>query len=423
MERQIENIAGGKLQIIFVLTPQESAKFEARALKELGSTLTITGFRPGKAPVDLIKARVGAEALQSEILYQASREFYPQVVKDSKLDVIGQPEISLITATPLSFKITAAKLPEVNIGKWEKIKVKRNKITVDQGEAEKVINDLLESRAKEVAVTRAAAKGDLAEIDFEVAVDRIVIDGGKGKKYPVVLGKGQLIPGFEDNLIGLKAGEEKQFELTFPPDYRKDLAGKKAQINAKLLQVFERTLPELNDEFAVALGRFTSLEDLRTKLNQNLLDDHMHHEEQRVEQEMFDALLKVANFSEIPEILITSELDKMLHEFSHSIEERGLEWTQYLQTIHKKEEDLHQEFRPQAEKRVKSALLIRAFAKDNKLEVDDSTIEKEITHALEHYGSDERAVAQLNSDEYKDYLRSILINKRVVDWLKEKLVE
>jgi len=423
MERSIENIAGGKLQIIFTLTPEEVARFEAKALKTLAKEVNFPGFRPGNAPAEAVKQRFGPEAVRHEVRLQAAQEFYPAFVKNQGLETIGPPEVEDIDGPNLGFRVTVATLPKVELGKWEKIRVKRQLVTVAEAEVEKILQDIKDSRAAEAAVARAAKLGDRVEIDFEVSMGGVVIDGGQGSKYPVVLGKKQLIPGFEEQVAGMQAGEEKKFELTFPADYRKDLAGKPANVKTKLLQVFERTLPELTDELVRGLGRFESVEDLKKKLKQNLLDEGTAHEEQRVERDLFEALVQAAHFGELPEILLTSELDKMLHEFKHSLEDRGVAVADYLQNIKKDEASLRQELAPQAEKRVRIALLTRTFAKQESLTADELAVEQEIAHTLEHYGSDPRMVAQVNTEDYRDYTRHILTNRRVVEWLKKKLVE
>ncbi|MBI5466398.1 MAG: trigger factor [Candidatus Kerfeldbacteria bacterium] len=422
MERQVENIVGGQLRITFTLTPEEASKFESRALRHLSESANFAGFRPGHAPLDLVRQRFGVEVLQQETMLQAMQQLYPDYVKQEEIETVGQPEVQLITSPGLSWRVTVARLPEVKLGKWEKVKVKRQPIKVAEAEIEQVLLDIRSSRAAEAAVSRQAKLGDRVEINFEVSMGGVVIDGGQGSKYPVVLGRHQLIPGFEGQLIGLKAEEEKEFELVFPTDYKRDLAGKRVQVRAKVLQVFERTIPELTDEFASLLGQFASAADFKDKLSSNLLEEKKEREEQRLERDLLEELLPLASFGEIAEVLITSEVDKMIHEFKHSLEERGLTWIDYLQNIKKDEASLRVEFKTPALKRVKLALLIRAFAKQHKLEAAESAVEEEIEHALHHAGGDERLAARLRSGSYREYLKHVLTNQLVIKWLKEKLV-
>jgi len=422
MERHIEKVAGGKLQITFILSVEETARFEAKALRHLAESTNLSGFRPGKAPADVVRSKAGPEALDQETMLQAVQQLYPEFIKKEDLEVIGRPQIDLVSKSPFTIKLIVATLPQVTLKKWEKIKVTKKPVKVEAEDIEKVINDIRETRVAEAAVTRAPKIGDKVEIDFTVSVDKVVVDGGSATKYPVVLGKSQLIPGFEDNIVGMEVGATKEFEVNFPKDYLPKLAGKKAQVQVKLHQVFDRILPELTDAFATSLGTFTSVEDLRKKINDNLLADEEQQEEVRVESAMLEELLKVAEFGEVPEILVNNEVEKMMHELAHSIGGHGLPMEQYLQNIKKTEEDLRKDFIPQAEKRVKVALLIRSLAKENSLAADDMAVEQEINEALEHYHGDERAAARLQSEEYRDYIQSMLTNQKVMKWLKEKLI-
>ncbi len=423
MEHQIKSIDGGKIQITITLTPEEKAKFELRAIRQVGSELNIKGFRPGHIPDDIVRKQLSPGVLEQEIMWEAVKENYPRLVKKLNLEVVGQPNLALQSFDPLVIHITVAQLPSVDLGNWGKIKIKRQEVVVKPSEVDKLIEQIKDSRASEVSVNRAAHRGDRVEIDFKISLGGVVIEGGQQTNYPVILGSGQLLPVFEDNLSGLKPGEEKRFEIIFPDDYRQDLAGKKAQAWAKMIQVFERTLPELNDEFARGLGRFEGADDLKNKLKQNLLDEKKFVEEQRIEREMLESLVQGAKFGNIPEILLISEVEKMLAELKSGISERGLEWNQYLQSIKKDELILKKEFSMPAERRVKVSLVVRAFAKTQNLEVDEAAVEQEIAHSLEHFRDDERVISQLNSEDYRHYVKQVLTNRRVIEWLKNNLVE
>ncbi len=423
MEQQIKSVDGGKIQITITLSPQEKDKFELRALRSAGSELNLKGFRPGHVPDDVLRKQIQPEVLQQETMWEAIKEFYPKIVKEQSLDVIGQPSLALQSTEPFVMHAMVAKLPEVDLGKWEKAKVKRQEIKVEAAEVEKLVEQIKDSRASEAAVTREARLGDRVEMDFEVSLGGVTLDGGKQIGYPVILGSGQLVPGFEDSLVGLSSGQEKKFELTFPSSYRPDLAGKKANVWAKINQVFERTLPELNDEFARGLGKFEGAEDFQNKLKQNLHDEKQAHEEQRLERAMLEAVVAQTKFEPIPEVLLENEAETMLHELRHGIEERKLEWSQYLASIQKDEAALKKEFSTPAERRVKVALVVRAFARQEKLEADEAAVEQEVAHTLEHYRGDQRAEAQFNNEDYRNYVKQVLTNRRVIEWLKKKLVE
>ena len=423
MEHTIAPVAGGKIQITFTLSLEERAKFESRALRQAGNGLTIKGFRPGHVPDEVLRQQIGEAELQQETMWAAVKEFYPKLVKSLDLEVVGQPSLVLQSHQPFVIHVTVAKLPEVDLGKWDKAKVKRRQVKVDEAEVGKLIEQIRDSRASEAAVAREAKLGDRVEMDFEISLGGVVMAGGKQVGYPAILGSNQLVPGIEDNLVGLKVNEEKRFEVTFPASYRQDLAGQKAQVWTKVRQVFERTLPELTDEFVRGLGKFAAVAEFKEKLEQNLLAEKEAVEGQRLEREMLEAVVGRASFGEIPQVLLANEAEQMLHELKHGIVDKGLEWSQYLMSIQKDEAALKSEFSQPAERRVKVALIVRAFAKQEQLEADELAVEQEMAHSLEHYAGDKRATAQFNSDDYRSYVRQVLTNRRVIEWLKKRLAE
>ncbi|MBI5733762.1 MAG: trigger factor [Candidatus Kerfeldbacteria bacterium] len=423
MEQSIEKISGSKLKVTIKLNTEETATYEARALAHLGAEHNFKGFRPGKVPAEIVRAQLGADTINHEAMLAAIREIYPKLIKEQNWETIGQPQADIIAASPLVFTVEVAILPEVNLGKWENIKIERQVVSVKDGEVDNLINEIKDSRASESAVTRPAQISDKVDIDFEILVDKVLVEGGRQLHYQAVLGKGQLIPGFEDNIVGLAAGQEKNFNITFPQNYQAKLAGREAQVKLKLNQVFVRSLPELNDAWVASLGAFKTVTELKGKLTENLLAEYQAREEERVERAMFEAMLQVASFSDLPEILINQELDSMVHELSHSIEQQGLSWPDYLTHLKKDEAALKKEFKLPAEKRVKLALLTRAVARAQNFAIEDSTIEAELAPLLAQYTNDSQALGYLQGDDYRAYLKSRLLNQRVIEWLKQRLVK
>ncbi len=423
MEQSIEKKSGGNLKVTIKLNAEETAVYEARALAQLGSEHSFKGFRPGKVPAEIVRANLGADTVSHETMLAAIREIYPKLIKEQNLETVGQPQAQTVAASPLVFTVEVAVLPEVTLGKWENIKIERQVASVKDGEVDSLISELRDSRASESATGGPAQIGDKIDIDFEISVDKVPLEGGKQLHYQAVLGKGQLVPGFEDNIIGLTAGQEKDFVITFPQNYKARLAGREAQVKLKLNQVFARTLPELNDIWVASLGAFKTVMELRDKLNENLLAEYKAREEERVERAMLEAMLQVASFSDLPEILIDQELDSMVHELSHSVEQQGLSWIDYLSHLKKDEAALRKELKSPAEKRVKLALLTRALARAQKFEIEDSTIEAELAPLLAQYTNDSRALAYFQGEDYRGYLKSRLLNQRVIEWLKQKLVK
>jgi len=346
-------------------------------------------------------------------------------VDQEKLDTVGQPKIDLeklAPENPISFKATVGLMPQVKIGEYKNIKVKKEQVKINDEEVSKVINDIRKMQAKEALADRPAKLADRVEIDFSVSLDKVVIDGGQEKKYPLVLGDGMMIPGFEEQVEGMKKDEEKEFQLKFPAVYQnKMLAGKLCDFKVKLLSVYNRELPELNDDWAKTVGA-ESVEDLRSKIRKNLKDEKMLHEEQRVEIEMLKKITDQAQISEIPEVLIHTEAHRMIHEFEDSIANQGIQFDDYLKSIKKENKDLEAEFEPKAIERVKTSLVIKQIAEAEKIEATAEDITKETARILEQVKDNQEALNNIESEGYQHYIKTVVRNRKVIEMLKSQII-
>jgi len=276
---------------------------------------------------------------------------------------------------------------------------------------------------KETLVDRPARKGDRAEVDFDAFLDQVPIEGGQGRKYPLVLGEGMMIPGFEEQVEGMNKDEVKEFQLKFPEKYQnKMVAGKKCDFKVKLLSVFNRELPEMTDNWAKELGA-SSLEDLKNKIKENLEAEKKFQEEQRLEMELLEKVVKQVEISEIPENLIQSEAHRMIHEFEDSIIGQGLNFDDYLKNIKKERHDLEKEFRPKAEDRVKTSIVIKEIADSEKVGAGDKEIEEETEKILRQVKGNRGAEDNIRSEGYKGYLKTIIRNRKVIEMLKQECLK
>ena len=276
---------------------------------------------------------------------------------------------------------------------------------------------------KETLVERPAKKGDRAEVDFDAFLDQVPIEGGQGRKYPLVLGEGMMIPGFEEQVEGMNKDEVKEFQLKFPEKYQnKMVAGKKCDFKVKLLSVFNRELPEMTDNWAKELGA-SSLEDLKNKIKENLEAEKKFQEEQRLEMELLEKVVKQVEISEIPENLIQSEAHRMIHEFEDSIIGQGLNFDDYLKNIKKERHDLEKEFRPKAEDRVKTSIVIKEIADSEKVGAGDKEIEEETEKILRQVKGNRGAEDNIRSEGYKGYLKTIIRNRKVIEMLKQECLK
>ncbi len=405
------------------VSTDEARPFLEKAAARVSKNTKIEGFRPGKAPYHIVKQKVGEMNIYQEALDNIVSHFYIEAVKQEDLDAVGQPKIEMekvAPGNPIAFKATVSLMPEIKLGDYKNIKVEKKEIKVEDNEIDKSINDLKKMQVKEVLVAREAQKGDRVEVDFEVSLDKVVIEGGQGKKYPIVLGEGQMIPGFEEQIEGLKKNEEREFKLKFPTEYQnKMVAGKECDFKVKLLAVYNQELPKATDEWAKGLGA-ESLEDLKSKIRKNLEDERKFHEEQRVEIELLKKIVEQAEFSEIPENLIHSESHRMLHEFEDSITRQGLTFDDYLKSIKKDKKELEKEFKPKAEDRVKTSIIIKEIGDAEKIEVTKEELAEETKKILTQAQGNPEAEANVKTDGYQGYLKTIVRNRKVIEMLKKE---
>ena len=420
MKSTITKLPKSQIAIAIEVTPEEVIKLLPEAAKRLSQKLKLAGFRPGKAPLEIVKQKVGEGALWEEAAQAGLPHFYTSVVMNEKLEPIGQPKVTIkqiAPNNPLIFTVEVAVLPTFDLPNYKDLTVKVEPVKIEDGAVEKTLEELRRMRAEYKSVERPAQKGDRVEVNFSITKDGQLIDGGQSKNHPIVLGEGHFVPGFEENLIGLTKNQEKKFDLTYPKDYKMGgLAGATAQVVATLTLIQEVILPEMTDEFAKKLGKFESVEDLKKKIMDGVKTEAEAKEKQRFELAMLDALLAKLEV-ELPDVLVEGEKDKMLEEFARDIASRGMELEQYLEASKTTLSELRATFTTQAEKRVRIGLLLRAIAKKENIAPSDDEVQKALNDTLAMYQNNEQAKKQLSSPEYRDFLKSRLTNDKVLEFL------
>lgn len=396
-----------------------------KAALKLSQKSKIPGFRPGKAPYDLIKARVGEMAIYQEALESIINATFYQVVTEQKLITVGQPEIKvekLAPGNPLIYKAIVPLMPEVTLGNWQTKKIDKKTVKVEEDEVKQTLSQLQAMRAQEVLVDRIANTKDKVEVDFEVSINKVIIEGGTSKKYPIILGEGRMIPGFEDKIIGLKANDEVEFDLKFPAKYmQENLAGKEAHFKVKVLGVYERKLPEIDDAFSKELG-FDKAETLKKQVEENIQKDKEIKETQRLEREAIEQIIASATIGEVPEKLVDNEIHKMIHELEHNVRQQGMEMAGYLKSIKKTHDDLHKDFREQAINRIKAALVLRKLAEEEKITVEEKEIDEELKKQEAHYQGNPQALENLKNPMHRQYLANMLVNQKIIKFISEKII-
>ncbi len=416
----------GKKVLTITVSSDEQQPFLDKAATKLSLQKPISGFRPGKAPREVVEQKYGKMAVLEKAVDDIITHTYYQAIKDENLTVVGRPQIDIKSLTPEADFVYTAEvvlLPKVKLGDWQKAKISEPKVEVTDKEIDEVLQDLQKMRAEEKSVDREVKQGDKVEIDFTIKENGVPIEGGSGKKYPLVLGEKMFIPGFEENILGMKKGESKTFKLNMPENMPHGLGGKKVDVDLKVVGVYERVMPPLDDKLAQAAGNYKNMDELREQIKNNILADKRAQAEKKLEVEMLEEVAKSAEFEEIPEILIEQEIDKMVHELESELASQGLKLTDYLARINKTEEDLRKEWKELAEKRIKTALVARQIAVENNFTATPEEIDKELSILQSAYQNNPAVSEQLKSDEFKDYLSHTIINRKVLNFLKEKLIK
>lgn len=427
MKTEKRDLEKSQIQINFELEHKEVEPYLKKAATRLSEKTKIEGFRPGKASFDVVKQKLGDMAIYEEALDEIIKKTLFKYIEKENLAVIGQPNIDvekIAPGNPLSYKATLTLLPKVKLCDYKNdVKLERNEIKVDEARAEKVLKDFQKMYAKEKLVEREARAGDRVEVDIDMFINKVAVTEGSAKKQSLLLGDNLFVKGFDEQIFGMKKDKAKEFKLKFPKEhYRKDLVDKEVEFKVKLLSVFERELPKIDDEFAKQLGA-KSLEELKGQVKADLLREAETKQEQTLETEMLKKLTEKSTFDPIPDLLVNSEVDKMIEELKIGVMQQGIAFEDYLTSINKKAEDLKLDFAGQALDRVKSALLTREISKHESIKVEEAEINAEIEKYLQVYGQNEQERKTIESSEYKDYLKNVIANRKVIQLLKEIIIK
>ena len=425
----IKKLSKSRIEFSVSVPWSDWEKYLDTAAEEASREIKIPGFRPGKAPRKIVAQKVGSDVLLNNAAEMAVQKSYVDYVTKEKLEVIGTPEIELKTVAEekdLEYVARSAVMPKVIVSeKYKKAIEKINrqykdkKVAVSDEEVQLELDKLANSRAKLVTVTRGAQKSDSAEVDFTVLIAGVPIENGTSKNHPVVIGKEVFIPGFEDNLIGMQAGEEKEFELEFPKDYHsQNLKGKKAIFRVKVNLVQERQVPKINDEFAKSLGNFENLEALKKNMRSGLEHEQTHKMSESKRGECIEKIIENTEV-EIPEVLIHDEIHKMFHEFEHQIQSMGMNMDQYLEQIKKKREELEKDWEPNAIKRVKSAMALNQIVKEEQIALPSKEIEAEMNKTLQYYKDTKDSAKNIDMERLYNYTKGVLENEKVFEMLEK----
>ena len=398
----------------------EAKKFDEAIMKvytKSAKYFNIPGFRKGKAPFNIVERMYGDEIFYEDAFNELVPPIYDKEIEENKLDVVSRPDIHIVNmkkGEELVFTATVQIKPEVVLGKYKGVELKKVEYKVTDEDVDHEIEHMQEHNARIITVEdRPVKEKDIAVIDFEGFVDGKAFEGGKAENHELEIGSKTFIPGFEEQIVGMKAGEEKDIKVTFPEDYfSKDLAGKEATFKVKLHEIKEKKLPVLDDEFAKDVSEFDTLNDLKTSIKEKKQaqnDDRAKHETESL------AIEAVCNNTtiDIPSGMIETEIDAMIRDLEQQLSYQGINLDQYLHMINKTRKEIEDNYKEQAEKNVKSRLVLEAIIKEEKIEATEEEVTEKVKEMAKNYGRKEE---ELNKNEaLKEYLSNTIKTEKAID--------
>lgn len=403
----------------------EATKFD-EAIKKVyfksAKYFNIPGFRKGKAPMQIVEKYYGKEIFYEDAFNEVAQEALEEAIKENKLEVVSRPDIEVTQiekGKDLIFTAIMQTKPEAELGKYKGIEIKKIEYNVSDEDIEHELGHMQEHNSRLVSIEdRPVESGDIATIDFEGFVDGKAFEGGKAENHDLEIGSNTFIPGFEDQVIGMKIDEEKDIKVKFPEEYfSKELAGKDAIFKVKVHEIKKKELPELDDEFAKDVSEFDTLKELKADIKAK----QEKQNEEKAKYETQDAVIKAVceNMKvEIPSGMVEMEIDNMLKDIEQRLSYQGLKLEQYLQMMGKTMEDMRKEYEPQAIEGIKSRLAIEAVAKAEKIEATDKEIDEKLKEMAKNYGK-ENDEEFLKNENVRNYIKEGLASEKAIAFLVE----
>lgn len=424
MKTSLKKISDTKVSITITVDAEELAIAEQVATVKLAKNVKVAGFRKGKTPAAVAAKNIDPMVLQETVLDNAISKAVADAFIESKLQVIDRPNVEVKKYVPgesLEFTAEAEILPEIKLGDYKKLKVKTEKVEVAQTEVNEIIERIQKSLSTKTEVKRKAEIGDEVIIDFIGKRDGVAFDGGTGTDYPLSLGSGQFIPGFEEGIVGYKPGETFDLNLEFPADYGvADLAGAKTVFTTTLKKIMAVTLPELNDEFAQKAGPFKTMTELTDDIKRELTHQKEHEVEDKIKEDLISQLVAGSKVP-VPEILIDDQIHVIEQDFMNNLAYQGMTIDQYIQTrgFKTREEWLDGEVREAAIKRVKSGLVLAELSKIEKIEASTDELDARVESFKVQYGNNPEALKQFETPEVRRDIANRLLTEKTVERLVE----
>ena len=402
----------------------EAAKFEEAIQKVYAKSakyFNIPGFRKGKAPYKIVEKQYGAQIFYEDAFNEVAGEVYEKELKEAGIEAVSRPDIDITQmekGKDLIFTAVVQTKPEVKLGKYKGIELKKVEYTVEDKDIDHEIYHMQERNARLVNVEdRAVEKDDTTVIDFEGFVDGVAFEGGKAENHELVIGSNTFIPGFEDQIIGMKIDEEKDINVTFPEEYfSKELAGKAAVFKVRLHEIKKKELPEVDDEFAKDVSEFDTIKELKASIKEKLEEENKSKAKYETEEEAIKTVCENTEI-DIPSGMVETETDNMIRDIEQRLQYQGLNFNQYLQMMGKTEADMRKEMEEQALRQVKTKLVLEAIVAAEKIEASEDEVKAKLEEMANTYGRDVKELEQ--NESLKTYIAESVKTEKAISFIVE----
>ena len=420
MSVKVENTENkNEVKLSFVVEAEKLEEAMKKVYTKTAKYFNIPGFRKGKAPMQLVERQYGSEIFYEDAFNELVPEVYDAAIKENNVEAVSKPNIDITQmekGKDLIFTATVQTKPEVKLGKYKGIEIKKIEYNVSEEDINHEIGHMQEKNSRLVSVDdRPVENGDITVIDFEGSVDGVPFEGGKAEGHELEIGSNTFIPGFEDQIIGMKVDEERDIKVKFPDEYfSKDLAGKDAIFKIKLHEIKKKELPKLDDEFAKDVSEFDTLEELKNSIKEKIDVENKNKEKYETEEEAIKTVCENTEI-DIPSGMIEVEIDNMIKDIEGRLSYQGLKLEQYLQMVGKTEEDMRKEFEDQAKKSVKSRLVLEAVVKAEKLEASEEEVGEKIKEMAKQYNRPEDEL--LANEQLRSYIAESMKTEKAIEFI------
>lgn len=418
MKVSVEKLQTNLVTLEVEVEEQQVEEALEKAYWQVVKKVNIPGFRKGKAPRQILEAYIGRASLYEEALDSLVNQTYPEALKDSNLEAVGQPRVEIVqidSGMPLIYKATVSVIPEIELPPYKGIEMEE---IVAEEPTEEEIQNVLNNYQKRMAHLESVENGTLdnghiAQIDFIGYLDGVPFEGGASQDYSLEIGSNTFIPGFEEQLVGMQIGEEREIEVTFPEEYpQPDLAGKPSTFKVTLKEIKRKEYPAIDDEFAKDISEFETLEELKADIAKNLREKAQNSAKGELRERIVENLVSPIEV-DVPEPMVEERLKEMITKFAQQLSIQGTTLEQYMQYTGKSAEDLFTQFRPQAAEWAKTTLVLEAIARTENITVTEEDVEERITRASQEFGMDRDDVSKSIDNVLESFKKEILLDKTI----------